>query len=67
MERERRDVEGSEDKAEYWLVTPKLDLTKGPLGKWNDDARMEMLNPQLDEAGIEQVTEQLSEILEGEL
>lgn len=62
---QRREQEGV--KIEHWLVTPKLDLSKGPLGKWNDDASMTMLNPQLDDPQIQQVTEQLGEILEGEL
>lgn len=52
---------------EYWVVTPKLDITKGPLGKWNEEEQFEVLNPQLDETQIQQVTEQLGEILEAEL
>ena len=52
---------------EFWLLTPKLDLSKGPLGKWNEQQQFELLNPQLGEEQIRQVTEQLGEILEAEL
>ena len=52
---------------EWWLMTPKLDLTKGPFGKWNEEERIEVLDPHLDEAQIQQVTEQLNEILNAEL
>lgn len=52
---------------EWWIMTPKLDPSKGPLGKWHDDETIEVLNPQLGEAEITQVTEQLNEILNAEL
>jgi len=52
---------------EWWHMTPKLDPSKGPLGKWNDDETITVLNPQLDETQIAQVTEQLNEILNAEL
>ena len=52
---------------EWWLLTPKLDLAKGPLGRWNVDESIEVLNPQLDEQRTQQVTEQLNEILNAEL
>ena len=52
---------------EYWKLTPKLDLSKGPLGKWNDEQQFEVLDPKLDESRIEEVTQQLGEILEAEL
>lgn len=64
---ERREVEGREGRVEYWHVTPKLDITKGPLGKWNDEAKTEVMNPDLKEDQIEQVTDQLSEVLAGDL
>lgn len=51
------------NKEEWWLVSPKLDLTKGPLGRWNEDGQMELLNPHLGDEQIQQVTEQLGEIL----
>lgn len=41
---------------EFWLVTPK-----------GDDQPLEVVNPQLDDDKIQQVTTQLSEILEAEL
>ena len=50
-----------------WLLTPKLDPAKGPMSKWNEDETLRVLDPRLDEAGIEAVTRQLNEILEGEL
>jgi len=64
---EMRGTEVAPQTEEYWIVTPKLDLSKGPLGKWNDAEQMQVLNPQLEEAQIQQVTEQLGEILEAEL
>ena len=50
-----------------WVVTPKLDLAKGPLGKWDDSRTFEVIDPRLDEAGVLAVTEQLGEILQAEL
>ncbi len=52
---------------EWWQMTPKLDLSKGPFGKWNEDEVIEVLDPHLVEAQIQQVTEQLNEILNAEL
>ncbi|MEX0775700.1 MAG: hypothetical protein WD042_08285 [Phycisphaeraceae bacterium] len=52
---------------EWWLVTPKLDISKGPLGKWDDQDQLEMLNPHLDDQRIEEVTQQLGEVLRGEV
>jgi len=52
---------------EWWLFTPKLDPAKGPMGKWNDEETLEMVNPKLTDDQIVQVTEQLSEVLEAEL
>lgn len=52
---------------DWWLLTPKLDLTKGPLGKWDESRRFEVLDPRLDEAGVRAVTDQLSEVLQAEL
>jgi len=65
---EKRPAQGDEGQTEeWWWVTPKLDLSKGPLGKWNNEQPMAILNPKLDEQQIQQVTEQLGEILEAEL
>ncbi len=55
------------DAPDRWLLTPKLDLSKGPLGKWDESRRLEVVDPGLDESQIEQVTQQLGEILEAEL
>jgi len=52
---------------EWWQFTPKLDVTKGHFGKWNEDEQLSVLDPRLDETQIEQVTTQLGEILEAEL
>lgn len=52
---------------EWWLMTPKLDVSKGPMGKWNDDETLEVLDPQLNDEQIRSVTEQLGEILNAEL
>ncbi|MEX2671571.1 MAG: hypothetical protein WD294_05610 [Phycisphaeraceae bacterium] len=50
-----------------WLMTPKVDVHKGPMGKWDEEGTMVVVDPHLDEDGIRQVTEQLNEILQGEL
>ena len=52
---------------EWWVLTPKLDLTKGPMGKWNEAEKIYVLDPHLDEQSTRQVTDQLSEILQAEL
>ncbi|MHB1156671.1 MAG: hypothetical protein ACYC26_07515 [Phycisphaerales bacterium] len=60
-------ADGREIMQEWWLMTPKLDLSKGPLGKWNDQERFAVLDPHLDEEAMRQVTEQLGEVLNAEL
>lgn len=57
----------AERDGEWWLMTPKLDVSKGRMGKWDEQGQMKVLDPELDEQGIRQVTEQLSEILQAEL
>lgn len=59
--------DGQPVEQDHWLMTPKLDVSKGPLGKWDDEGTMLVLDPHLDEDRIQQVTEQLGEILEAEL
>jgi hypothetical protein len=59
--------DGQVAEQDYWLMTPKLDVSKGPLGKWDDEGTMLVLDPHLDDERIQQVTEQLGEILEAEL
>lgn len=61
------DPDGDGPVQEWWLFTPKLDVTKGHFGKWNEDETLRILDPRLDESQIEQVTTQLGEILEAEL
>lgn len=56
-----------EDAVSLWKLTPKLNLSKGPLGKWDENSSLLVLDPKLDESRIEEVTGQLGEILEGDL
>ena len=51
----------------WWLFTPKLDPSKGHLGKWNEEETLAVLDPRLDVSRIEQITHQLGEIVEGEI
>ena len=66
---QKRDVtiDGQPTPREFWLLTPKLDVSKGIFGKWNEAVKLEVLDPHLDEQQITQVTTQLGEILEAEL
>ncbi|MEX0746122.1 MAG: hypothetical protein WD118_11020, partial [Phycisphaeraceae bacterium] len=66
-ERREIDVDGQTVEQEWWQLTPKLDVNKGPMSKWNEDETVELLDPRLDESQVEQVTQQLGEILEAEL
>lgn len=66
-ERREAEVDGEKVTREWWQLTPKLDVSKGPLGKWKEDETIEVLDPKLDESRIEEVTVQLGEILEAEL
>ena len=52
---------------EWWQMTPKLDVSKGIFGKWNEEEAIDVLDPHLDEQQIQQVGEQVSEILNAEL
>ncbi|MEE9405015.1 MAG: hypothetical protein V3V20_08980 [Algisphaera sp.] len=61
------DPEGDGPVQQWWLFTPKLDVSKGHFGKWNEDEALRVLDPQLDESQIQEVTEQLGEVLEAEL
>ncbi len=51
----------------WWLLTPKLDLSKGPMGKWDEGQSLEILDPHLTEAEIEGVTQELGQVLDGEV
>ena len=66
-ERRTAEVDDQSVEQEWWLLTPKKDPAKGPLGKWDDEQTIELLDPRLDEQQIEQVTRQLGEILQAEL
>lgn len=50
-----------------WLLTPKLDPAKGPLGKWDDTKTQQVRDPGMDEEAIRAVTDQLGEVLAAEL
>jgi len=63
----KKESESRSIKQEWWIVTPKLDLSKGTMGKWNNDDDLDMFDPRLGEQEIREVTDQLSEILEAEL
>ena len=56
----------NEDGTSQWQLTPKKDVTKGHFGKW-DDVQLLVVDPGLDESSIGEVTEQLGEILDGDL
>lgn len=60
-------VDNREAIQSYWLLTPKVDVSKGHFGKWDEEGTLEVLDPHLEESQIEQVTSQLGEILEAEL
>ncbi|WP_432799403.1 hypothetical protein [Poriferisphaera sp. WC338] len=63
---EKRTVQtqdGETVEQELWLLTPKLDVKKGPLGKWDQGNTIELIDPKLDEKKIEQVTVQLGDVL----
>lgn len=66
-DRRRVNAEAGECTEEWWVLTPKLDLSKGPLGRWNEDERFEVLDPHLSDEQVMAVTEQLGEILNAEL
>ena len=55
-----------ETRQSFWRLTPKLDVAKGPMGKWNEEEKLLVLDPRLDESRIEEVTGQLGEILDGD-
>jgi hypothetical protein len=61
------DAAGHAVEQQWWILTPKLDLTKGPMGKWNESETLEVLDPQIGEPEIREVTEQLGQILNAEL
>ena len=58
--------DGADQNQTVWKLTPKKDVTKGHFGKW-DDSQLLVVDPGLDESSIGQVTEQLGEILDGDL
>ena len=61
------DPSGDGPVQEWWCFTPKLDVSKGHFGKWDEDETLRVLDPNLDAEQIEAVTAQLGEVLDGEL
>jgi len=61
------EIDGEQVEQTWWKLTPKLDLAKGPMGKWHPDTKLEVLDPKLDESHVEQVMQQLGDILQAEL
>ena len=64
---ERDDPTGGGPVQPWWRFTPKLDVSKGHFGKWNQDELIEVRDPQLTEDEIRAVTGELDAVLEGEL
>ena len=61
------EVAGASEERSCWVLTPKVDPTKGPLGKWDDDHPLVVVNPQLSEDDVLAVTDQLREVLASEM
>ena len=61
------DPSGDGPVEEWWQFTPKLDVSKGHFGKWDEDETLRVLDPNLDAEQIEAVTAQLGEVLDAEL
>ncbi|QDU33113.1 hypothetical protein KS4_11550 [Poriferisphaera corsica] len=55
--------DGTTELQEVWTLTPKLNVKKGPMSKWDEDSKLELFDPKLDAEKIEQVTIQLGDIL----
>ena len=55
-----------DDGTELWTMTPKLDMTKGHMGKWDEKNKLSIIDPHLDDDQIQQVSDQLGQILEAE-
>ena len=62
-----REGESAPAKLSVWEMTPKADLSKGPMGRWDEPRTLEVVDPQLDQEQVQQVSEQLGQILETEL
>lgn len=60
----REDEAGDGPVQDWWQFTPKVDIDKGHFGKWNTDAKFEVLDPHITEDEILGVTEQLGQVLE---
>ncbi|MFW5681927.1 MAG: hypothetical protein ACOC1G_02890 [Phycisphaeraceae bacterium] len=66
---EKRSLEIAGETAERscWLLTPKVDPAKGPLGKWDAEHQLVVVNPHLSEDDVLSVTDQLQEVLASEM
>jgi len=65
--REQEEASGGGPVQDYWQFTPTVDIEKGHFGKWNEDAKFEVLDPHITEGEIAGVTEQLGQVLELDL
>ncbi|QQE11124.1 hypothetical protein JD969_16715 [Planctomycetota bacterium] len=55
--------DGTTTTQELWTLTPKLNVKKGPMSKWDEDNKLELIDPKLNAEKIEQVTIQLGDVL----
>ena len=55
--------DGTTTTQEIWTLTPKLDIKKGPMSKWDEDNKLTLVDPKLNAEKIEQVTSQLDGVL----
>jgi len=63
----RHDRTERREDGSWWVFTPKADASKGPLGRWSDKRVIEVRDAELDGPAVEAVTEQLGEVLQGEV
>ncbi len=59
-----KDVEGNAIEFDWWVMTPKVNIMKGPMGKWDESKKIEILDPKLNDTQTAEVVEQMSQILD---
>ena len=59
-----KDAEGNEIEMQWWVMTPKVNIMKGPMGKWDESKKIAILDPKLNDEQIAEVVEQMSQILD---
>jgi len=57
-------VDGAKKVEHWWVLTPKVNVMKGPMGKWDESRQIEIFDPQLNDEQITDVVEQMTEILD---